>query len=86
MAATLIVPSSSMSILQPVCSTISRITLPPEPITSRIFSFGTLIMVMRGAVAATSPRAPVMRLGHLAEDVQPAVLRLRQRDLHDLRR
>ena len=58
----MIVPSSSMSILQPVCSTISRITLPPVPITSRIFSFGTFMMVMRGAVAATSPRAPVSAL------------------------
>jgi hypothetical protein len=37
-AATLIVPSSSMSILVPVCSVISRITLPPEPMTSRILS------------------------------------------------
>ena len=57
-AATLMVPSSSMSILVPVCSVISRITLPPEPITSRILSFGTLITVMRGAVAATSERLP----------------------------
>ena len=56
------VPSSSMSTLVPVCSVISRITLPPEPITSRIFSLGTLITVMRGAVAATSPRAPVRPL------------------------
>ena len=39
-AATLMVPSSSMSILVPVCSLISRITLPPVPITSRILSFG----------------------------------------------
>ena len=61
-AAILMVPSSSMSILAPVSSTISRITLPPVPITSRIFSLGTLITVMRGAVAATSVRAPVMAL------------------------
>ena len=62
----MIVPSSSMSILQPVCSTISRITLPPVPITSRIFSFGTFMMVIRGAVAATSSRAPV-----IAFDISP---------------
>ena len=37
-AATRTVPSSSMSTLAPVVSTISRITLPPVPITSRIFS------------------------------------------------
>ena len=51
-----------MSILHLVCSTISRITLPPVPITSRILSFGTVMMVMRGAVAATSSRAPVIAL------------------------
>ena len=39
-AATLMVPSSSMSILAPVVSQISRITLPPVPITSRILSLG----------------------------------------------
>jgi len=33
--------------------------LPPVPITSRIFSFGTEMMLILGAVAATSPRAPV---------------------------
>ena len=61
-AAILMVPSSSMSILHWVCSTISRITLPPVPMISRIFSFGTLMIVMRGAVEATSSRAPVMAL------------------------
>ncbi len=57
-AATLIVPSSSMSILVPVCSVISRITLPPVPITSRILSLGIVNCVMRGAVDATPSRAP----------------------------
>src|SRR5579883_2752646 len=50
-AATLMVPSSSMSILAPVTSQISRMTLPPEPITSRILSFGIVIVVMAKALA-----------------------------------
>ena len=33
-------PESSTSILQPVASMIDRMVLPPEPITSRIRSFG----------------------------------------------
>ena len=74
-----------MSILAPVCSTISRITLPPVPMTSRILSFGTLMMVMRGALSADVVARAGQRLRHLAEDVQAAVARLRQRDLHDLR-
>src|ERR671913_357257 len=36
----LITPSSSMSTLAPVVATISRITLPPVPMTSRILSLG----------------------------------------------
>ena len=71
-AATLMVPSSSMSILAPVCSVISRITLPPVPITSRILSLGMLITVMRGAFWLTVLRARIDGLGHLAEDMQPA--------------
>ena len=69
-AATLIVPSSSMSILAPVTSAISRITLPPEPITSRILSLGMVIVVMRGALSLTVLARAGQRLGHLAEDVQ----------------
>ena len=34
------VPSSSTSILTPVCSMMLRIILPPGPITSRILSIG----------------------------------------------
>ena len=55
----MIVPSSPMSILAPENSTISRITLPPVPITSRIFSLGTVITVILGALAATPPRFSV---------------------------
>ena len=51
-----------MSILAPVVSVISRMTLPPEPITSRIFSFGMLNVVIRGAFSLTSSRAPVSAL------------------------
>src|SRR6516164_5541341 len=71
--ATFTVPSSPMSILAPVFSTISRITLPPEPITSRILSTGMLNTSMRG-----------QRLRHLAQDVHAPVLRLAERDAHDL--
>ena len=83
-AATLMVPSSSMSILAPVVSVISRMTLPPEPMTSRIFSFGMLKVVIRGALSLTSSRGAGQRLGHLAEDMAAAVARLVQRDPHDL--
>ena len=73
-----------MSILVPVCSVISRITLPPVPITSRILSFGIWNCVMRGAVAATLVTRAAQTLGHLAQDMDAAVLRLAQSDLHDL--
>jgi len=39
--AMLIRPSSSTSIFTPVRSTMERMTLPPGPIRSRIFSTGT---------------------------------------------
>ena len=55
-------PSSSMLILAPVFSTISRITLPPVPITSRILSVGIFIVSMRGANSPSSARAPVIAL------------------------
>ena len=78
--AILTVPSSSMLILAPVFSTISRITLPPEPITSRILSVGIFMVSMRGAYSPSSARGAGHRLGHLAEDVQAAVLGLAERD------
>jgi hypothetical protein len=37
-----------MSTLAPLWATISRITEPPEPITSRILSTGILMVSMRG--------------------------------------
>ncbi|MCY1550347.1 hypothetical protein D9M68_865990 [compost metagenome] len=58
----LMVPSSSMLILAPVFSTISRITLPPVPITSRILSVGIFMVSMRGANSPTSERDAVMAL------------------------
>ena len=39
---------------------------------------------MRGAYSPSSARGACERLGHLAEDVQAAVLGLAERDLHDL--
>ena len=53
------VPSSSMSILAPDSATISRMTEPPEPMTSRILSVGILIVSIRGAYSPSSSRAPV---------------------------
>ena len=69
--AILMVPSSSMSILQPVVLDDVADHLAPGADHLADLSFGTLMMVMRGAVAATSPRAPD-RPWHLAQDVQPA--------------
>ena len=50
-------PSSSTSIFTPVRSTMLRMVLPPEPMTSRIFSTGILIVMMRGAKVEMSARA-----------------------------
>ena len=61
-AAILIVPSSPMSILAPVSATISRITLPPEPITSRILSTGILMVSIFGAYSPSSWRGASMAL------------------------
>ena len=56
--AILIVPSSSMLILAPVFSTISRITLPPVPITSRILSVGILTWSRCAARTRRARRGP----------------------------
>ncbi len=79
-------PSSLMSTLAPEVSTISRITLPPEPITSRILSVGMFMVSMRGRMGAERRAAFGQGLAHLAQDVHAAVLGLRQRLLHDLGR
>ena len=42
-------PSSEISIVVPVSSVSARITEPPLPITSRIFSGLILMVIMRGA-------------------------------------
>ena len=73
-----------MSTLAPVVATISRMTLPPVPMTSRILSLGIDMVSMRGAWADSSFAGVVERLGHFAEDVGAAVLGLGERDLHDL--
>ena len=51
--ATFTIPSSFMSTLAPLSSTISLITFPPEPITSLILSTGTWIVSILGAVELT---------------------------------
>ena len=45
-----------MSTLAPVVATISRMTLPPVPMTSRILSLGIGMVSMRGAWADSSSR------------------------------
>ena len=82
--ATLTEPSSSMLILAPVFSTISRITLPPVPITSRILSVGILNDLDARRMLAELGARGGQRLRHLAEDVHAAALGLVERDLHDL--
>ena len=82
--AILIMPSSSMSTLAPVFATISRMTLPPVPMTSRILSLGIGHRLDARRVGRKLLAGVVERLGHLAEDVRAAVLRLGERDLHDL--
>ena len=51
--AILTIPSSLISTFAPLSSTISLITLPPEPITSLILSTGTCIVSILGAVELT---------------------------------
>ena len=55
-----IVPSSSMSIWQPVASTIPLMTLPCGPMTAPIFSGLIWIAVMRGAYFESSARGDLM--------------------------
>ena len=82
--AILTVPSFSMSIVAPVSSVIWRMTAPPLPMTSRIFSGSILIVMIDGAHSRHLRARLGEDLVHLAEDVQPAFARLLQRDLHDL--
>ena len=78
-------PSSSMSILAPVFSTISRITLPPGA-----DDFADLVgrdlhrLDARRELAESRRGRRSIALRHLAQDVQAAVLGLGERLLHDL--
>lgn len=51
-------PSSEMSMVVPVSSVSARITEPPLPITSRIFSGLILTVIMRGANSDSCVFAP----------------------------
>ncbi len=84
--ATVTVPSSCTSILQVYSFWSARIVLPPEPMMSRIFSSGTVIVRRRGAKAESSGRAACERLLHLVEDEEAAAAGLLERLLEDLRR
>ena len=63
-----------MSIVVPVSSVIARMTAPPLPMTSRIFSGSILIVMIVGAHSDIFARGCVEHLVHLAEDVQAAGL------------
>ena len=52
------VPSSPTSMVAPVSSVSDRMTLPPLPMTSRIFSGWILSEMMRGANTDMSARGP----------------------------
>ena len=54
-------------------------TLPPEPMTSRILSVGILMVMMRGANSDSSSRGTRDGLEHLAEDEGAAFLGLHER-------
>ncbi len=84
--AMLTVPSSSTSMATPVWSMIPLIVLPPGPMTRRIWSGLTLIVVMRGAYFDSSVARLVQRLEHLAEDEDAPLARLLERLAHDLAR
>ena len=75
-----------MSIVVPVSSVIWRITAPPLPMTSRIFSGSIFSVMIEGAHSDIFSRGSLDDLVHLAEDVQAALARLIQRDFHDLGR
>ena len=55
-----IVPSSSISIWQPVASTMALMTLPCGPMTAPIFSGLILMLVMRGAYFDISGRGALI--------------------------
>ena len=61
-----------------------RIVLPLGPITSPILSGLICMVMMRGAYWRHLGARARQRLVHLAEDVEPAFLRLLERLLHDL--
>ena len=70
----------------PVSSVIARMTAPPLPMTSRIFSGSIFIVMIVGAHSDIFSRGAGDDLVHLAEDVQAAFAGLRERGLHDLAR
>ena len=82
--AILITPSSSMSTLAPVVATISRMTLPPVPMISRILSLGIDIVSIRGAWADSSSRVWSSALAISPRMCARPSLAWAEGDLHDL--
>ena len=77
------VPSSWMSIVVPVSSVSARITAPPLPMTSRIFS-GLILKRDHARRVLRQLGARVrQRFLHEVQDMHAAFARLRQRDRHD---
>ena len=62
-------PSSSMSILQPVSAQIFWMTLPPEPMTSRILSGLIFIWIIFGAESASSLRGSAIALSMISSRI-----------------
>jgi hypothetical protein len=79
-------PSSSTSICASNSSQRPRIVSPPLPISRPILSGSIWIVEMRGAKLGELAARRLDRLGHLAEDVHPALARLGERVAEDLER
>ena len=75
-AATFTVPSSSRSTRAPVTSQISRMILPPGPMTSRIFSLLMWITVILEPSGSAPSRAVEIASLILPKDMQAAIARL----------
>ena len=82
--AILTVPSFSMSMVVPVSSVIARMTAPPLPMTSRIFSGSIFIVMIVGAHSDIFWRGVERTLFISPRMCSRAVLRLVERVLHDL--
>ena len=77
-------PSFSMSMVVPVSSVIWRMTAPPLPMTSRIFSGSIFRVMIDGAHSDIFSRGWRMTLFISPRMCRRPVARLLERDAHDL--